>query len=115
VCLERELKADRHKSYPDGGKDDELVIAVGPPLCHLRRRDDAIVLDTVVVECARHGDPQRLLAGLLDELHLGLISKVVHLAIAPPDALLCIHHVLGHSHNVSNGRRPSAPEFMAGQ
>jgi hypothetical protein len=46
----------------------------------------------------------------------GLISEVVHLAIAPPDALLlCIHHVRGHSHNVSNGHRPSAQEFMAGQ
>jgi hypothetical protein len=25
VCLRRELKAGRHKSYPDGGEDDELV------------------------------------------------------------------------------------------
>jgi hypothetical protein len=34
VCLRRELKANRHKSYPNGGKDDELVIVVGPPLRH---------------------------------------------------------------------------------
>jgi hypothetical protein len=29
--------------------------------------------------------------------------------------LLYIHLVRGHSHNVSNDRRPSAQEFMAGQ
>jgi hypothetical protein len=41
-----------------------------------------------------------------------LISEVVHLVVAPPDALLLyIHHVQGHSHNVSNGRRPSAQEL----
>jgi hypothetical protein len=50
VCLRRELKAGQHKSYPDCGKDDELVIVVGPPLCHLRRRDDVTTLDIVVVE-----------------------------------------------------------------
>jgi hypothetical protein len=56
VCLRRELKASRHKSYPKGGEDDELelVIVVGPPLRHLRRQDDATVLDIVVIECARH-------------------------------------------------------------
>jgi hypothetical protein len=44
----------------------------------------------------------------------GLISEVVPLAVAPPDALvLYIHHVLGHSHNVSNSCCPSAQEFMA--
>jgi hypothetical protein len=58
VCLQRELKAGRHKSYPDGGEDDELVIAVGTPLRHLRRRDDATVLDIVVVERARHSEYQ---------------------------------------------------------
>jgi hypothetical protein len=42
------------KIYPDGGEDDELIIAVGPPLRHLRRRDDATVHDIVVVERARH-------------------------------------------------------------
>jgi hypothetical protein len=52
MCLRTELKADRHKSYPDGGKDDELVIVVGPPLRHLRRQDNATVLDIVVVERA---------------------------------------------------------------
>jgi hypothetical protein len=36
VCLRRELKAGRHKSYPDGGEDDELVIIVGLPLRHLQ-------------------------------------------------------------------------------
>jgi hypothetical protein len=116
VCLRRELKIGRHKSYPDGGEDDELVIVVGPPLCHLRRRDDATVLDIVVVERARHDESRRLLARLADEVHPRLISEIVHLAIAPPDTLLlCIHHVRGHSHNVSNGHRPSAQEFMAGQ
>jgi hypothetical protein len=46
----------------------------------------------------------------------GLISEVVHLAVAPPDVLLLyIHLVRGHSHNVSNDRRPSAQEFMASQ
>jgi hypothetical protein len=56
VCFRRELKANRHKSYPNGGEDDELelVIVVGLPLCHLRRQDDATVLDIVVVERARH-------------------------------------------------------------
>jgi hypothetical protein len=35
---------------------------------------------------------------------------------APLDALLhYIHHVRGHSHNVSNIHRPSAQEFMSGQ
>jgi hypothetical protein len=54
VCLRRELKASQHKSYLNGGEDDELVIVVGPPLRHLWRQDDAIVLDIVVVERARH-------------------------------------------------------------
>jgi hypothetical protein len=54
------------------------------------------------------------LVGLPDEVHLGLISKVVHLAVAPPDALLLyIHNVRGHSHNVRNDHRPSAQEFVA--
>jgi hypothetical protein len=52
--MRRELKASRHKSYPNGGEDDELVIAVGPPLRHLLRQDDAAVLDIVVVERVRH-------------------------------------------------------------
>jgi hypothetical protein len=33
-----------------------VVIVVGPPLCHLWRQDDVIVLDIVVVERARHGE-----------------------------------------------------------
>jgi hypothetical protein len=56
VCLQRELKAGRYKSYPDGGEDDKLIIAIGPRLHHLWRWDDATVLDIVVVECARHGE-----------------------------------------------------------
>jgi hypothetical protein len=56
VCLRRELKAGRHKSYPDGGEDDELVTVVGPPMRHLRRQDDATVLDIAVVERARHDE-----------------------------------------------------------
>jgi hypothetical protein len=51
-CLNK--KASRHKSYLNGGEDDELVIVVGPPLRHLWRQDDATVLDIVVVESARH-------------------------------------------------------------
>jgi hypothetical protein len=38
VCLRKELKAGRHKSYSNGGEDDELVNIVGPPLHHLRCR-----------------------------------------------------------------------------
>jgi hypothetical protein len=98
--LQRELKASRHKSYPNGGEDDELVIVIGPPLRHLWRQDDVTVLDIVVVE----------------RVHPGLISKVVPLAVAPPDALLLyIHRVRGHSFSVSNDHRLSAQEFMASQ
>jgi hypothetical protein len=47
--------------------------------------------------------------GLPEEVHPGLISEVVHLAVTPPDALLLyIHYVRGHSHNVSNDHRPNA-------
>jgi hypothetical protein len=56
VCLRRELKADRHKNYSDGGEDDELVIDVSPPLRHLGRRNDATVLDIVVIERTRYGE-----------------------------------------------------------
>jgi hypothetical protein len=52
--LRKELKASRHKSYPNGGEDDEPVIVVGPPLHHILHQDDATVLDIVVVERARH-------------------------------------------------------------
>jgi hypothetical protein len=91
VCLHRELKASRHKSYPNGGEDGELVMAVGPPLRHLWRCDDATVLDIVFVERARHGESRRLLAGLPDKVHPVLISEDVYLVVAPPDALLlCI-------------------------
>jgi hypothetical protein len=116
VCLRRELKAGWHKSYPDGGEDDELLIAAIHPLCLLRRRDDATVLDIVVIKHTQHGESRQLLAWLPDEAHPGLISEVVHLDIAPSDALLlCIHQVRGHSHNDSNGRHLSAQEFMVGR
>jgi hypothetical protein len=94
----------------------QVVISVGPPLRYLWRQDDATYLDIVVVERAWHGEYRWLLAGLPNELHPRLISKVVHLVIAPPDVLLLyIHLVRGHSHNVSNDRRSSAQEFMADQ
>jgi hypothetical protein len=49
-------------------------------------------------------------------VHPGLISKVVPLAVAPPDALLLyIHRVRGYSYNVSNGHRLSAQESMVSQ
>jgi hypothetical protein len=73
VCLRKELKAGRHKSYSNGGEDDELVIIVGPPLRHLRCRDDTIVLDIVIVERARHDEPRRLLA-----VHLGQRGSIYH-------------------------------------
>jgi hypothetical protein len=56
VCLRRELKAGRQKSYSDGGEDDELVTVVDPPLRHLRRQNDATILDIVVAERARHDE-----------------------------------------------------------
>jgi hypothetical protein len=56
VCLRRELKVGRHKSYLDGGEDVELITVVDPPLHHLRRQDDATILDIVVVERARHNE-----------------------------------------------------------
>ena len=56
VCLRIELKAGRHKSYPDGGEDDELVTVVDPPLRHLRRQDDGTILDIVVIERARQDE-----------------------------------------------------------
>jgi hypothetical protein len=109
MCLRRKLKVGPHKNYSDGGEDDELVIIVGPPLRHLRRQDDATVLDIVVVERARHDEYRWLLAGLANEVHPGLINELVPLVVAPPDALLLyIHYVRGHSHNVSNDHRPSA-------
>jgi hypothetical protein len=58
VCLRRELKAGRHKSYPGGGEDDEVVTVIDPPLRHLRHQDDATILDIVVVERARHDEYQ---------------------------------------------------------
>jgi hypothetical protein len=115
VCLRRELKTCRHKSYPTVARMTNWSLMSGPPLCHLRRQD-TIVLGIVVVERVQHGEYRWLLVGLPDKLHPGLISEVVHLAVAPLDALLLyIHHVRGHSHNVSNDHRSSTQEFMAGQ
>jgi hypothetical protein len=102
VCLRRELKTSRHKSYPNDGEDDELVIIVGPSLRHLRHQDDATVLDIVVVERARQLST--------NDSWLGCKTKCTSGAL-----LLYIHHVRGHSHNVNNGHRPSVQEFMAGQ
>jgi hypothetical protein len=49
-------------------------------------------------------------------VHPGIISEIVPLTVAPPDTLLhYIHHVRGHSHNVSNVHHLSAQEFMSGQ
>jgi hypothetical protein len=42
--------------YHDGGEDDELVTVVDHPLRHLRRQDDATVLDIVIVEHVRHDE-----------------------------------------------------------
>jgi hypothetical protein len=75
-----------------------VVIAVGPPLYHLWRQDDAIVLDIVAVERARHDEYRWLLVGLPNEVHPGLIREVIYLVVAPPDVLLLyIHLVRGHS------------------
>jgi hypothetical protein len=111
VCLRRELKADRHKSYPDDGKWSLLsVLLCSPPVPRWRHNPWYIV----VVERARHGEYRWLLAGLPNEVHPGLISEVVQLVVAPLDVLLLyIHLVRGHSQNNNNGRHPSAQEFMA--
>ena len=78
-------------AYPVGGQDDELVPGGDPPLRHLRRRDDAVVLDAVVAERARHGQPRRLPVGHPHPVHAGLVVEAVHAALALRDArlLLC--------------------------
>jgi hypothetical protein len=48
----KRIKGKPTQKLPQGGEDDELIIIVGPPLRHLRRQNDATVLDIVVVECA---------------------------------------------------------------
>jgi hypothetical protein len=50
----KRIKGKPAQKLPNCGEDDELVIVVGPPLCHLWRQDDATVLDIVVVERAQH-------------------------------------------------------------
>jgi hypothetical protein len=52
MCLRRELKADQHKSYPDDGEWSLLSVI----LCVTSGQDDAIVLDIVIIEHARHGE-----------------------------------------------------------
>jgi hypothetical protein len=54
----KRIKGRPEKSYHDGGEDDELVTVVDPPLHHVRRQDDATILDIVVVERARHDEYQ---------------------------------------------------------
>jgi hypothetical protein len=54
VCLRREDKPSQ--KLLDSGEDGKRVIDVSPPLRHLRRRDDATILDIVVIERARYGE-----------------------------------------------------------
>ena len=61
ACLNKKCKcvfAKRLKGRPAQKvpRRWRVVIAVGPPLRHLWCQDDAIVLDIVVVERARHGE-----------------------------------------------------------
>ena len=61
ACLNKKCKcvfAKRIKGRPAQKlpRRWRVVIAVGPPLRHLWCQDDAIVLDIVVVERARHGE-----------------------------------------------------------
>jgi hypothetical protein len=94
----KRIKGRPAQKLPPRWRDDELVIAIGPPLRHLQCWDDVTVLDIVVIDRARHGEYQWLLAGLPDKVHPGLISEVVHLVVVPPDTLLLyIHHVREHS------------------
>jgi hypothetical protein len=58
VCLRRELKADRHKSYPTVVRMTNYSHCCWSSSASPPRRDDATVLDTVVVERARHGEPR---------------------------------------------------------
>jgi hypothetical protein len=81
----------------------------------LRRRDDATILDIIVVERARYGEYRSLLAGLPNEMHPELISEVVYLVVAPPDVLLLyIHLVRGHSHNSTRIHGRSVATYVAG-
>jgi hypothetical protein len=76
------------RGYPVGGEDDEPVLAADPPLRHLRRRDDAVVLDAVVAKRARHGQSPRLPVRQPHAVHARLVGEAAHAAVAPPDALL---------------------------
>jgi hypothetical protein len=71
----KRIKGRLAQKLPDGSEDDELVIAAGPPVWHLWRRDDATVLDIVVFEHVRHGETRRLLIVLPDKVHPGSSSR----------------------------------------
>jgi hypothetical protein len=86
----RGLVVGDHVPDPVGGEDDELVPPADPPLRHLRRRDDAVVLDAVVAERARHGQPRRLPVRQPHAVHARLVREAVHAAVALPDALLLL-------------------------
>jgi hypothetical protein len=89
VCVCLRIKCRTTQKLPDGGEDDELVIDADPPLCHLRRRDDAIVLDIVVVRTRDMVSTNDSWLGC--QTKCGLISEVVHLVVAPSDTLLLLH------------------------
>jgi hypothetical protein len=52
----KRIKGKTAQKLPDGGEDDELVIAVGAPLHHFWCRHDATILNIVVVERARYDE-----------------------------------------------------------
>jgi hypothetical protein len=115
VCVFAKRIKDRlAQKLPDGGEDDELVITVSHLLCHLQRRDDATVLDIVVVERAQWRVPMTL-GWAARRSAPRAYQQGTTPGRCTPDALLICIHVRGHSHNVSNGRYPSAQEFMASQ
>jgi hypothetical protein len=82
---------------------------------HLRHRDDATVYDSSRRTFATYRVPMTLgwaARRSAPRAHQqdSTPGRCIHGAL-----LLYIHHVRGHSHNVSNDRRPSAQEFMTGQ
>jgi hypothetical protein len=57
VCaFAKRIKGRPAQKLPQRCEDDELIVAVDPPLRHLQRRDDATVHDIVVVECTLHDE-----------------------------------------------------------
>lgn len=79
--------------YPVGGEDDEVVLGGDPAVRHLRRRDDAVILDAVVAEGARHGEAWALPVRPPHPVHPGLVGEALHppVALHDPLPLLCIH------------------------